>query len=221
MDVTGIDDWPCTIFCWTKWSSAAATGISFIYIQLANPWNGITLGVNGTVGGDPLFANRFGVEGISTSSGTSGDTWYALGGRSSGTTNLTVVLDGTSTTAPTTSVDFPPVGADPTGGMVGGRSVSTPPTFQTSTALIGSVACCALWNVVLTDREMVALSKGLSPRKVRPSGLKFYSPLINVAWLNTVSPKFTSQADWYRSSFTSTPGGNPPTVVKGPPIRGI
>jgi len=218
-DGSGINDWPFTMFGWLKWDSATASSIAFIYLQGSNPWSGLVVGVDRVAAGNPLFFNKFGAATTLTSSGTSADTWYTIGGRCSSNTHMEVVLDGTSTTGSTSSIGFPFAGLDPTSGMVGGRSITTPPSFETP-AFTGSIACCCMWNAVLTDRDFVSLRKGLSPRKVRPDKLKFYSPLINFHWVSIAGPRLDSR-EWNRSSFTGTPGANPPTVVRGPPIRGI
>jgi hypothetical protein len=42
----------------------------------------------------------------------------------------------------------------------------------------GLLAEPAVWNVVLTATEVAMLAQGISPLKVRPSGLVFYAPLI-------------------------------------------
>ena len=41
----------------------------------------------------------------------------------------------------------------------------------------GAIAEVAVWSVALTDTEVASLSKGISPRKIRPQSLVFYSPL--------------------------------------------
>lgn len=42
----------------------------------------------------------------------------------------------------------------------------------------GAVAEVGVWDVVLTADEITALSKGISPRFIRPASLKAYAPLI-------------------------------------------
>ena len=42
----------------------------------------------------------------------------------------------------------------------------------------GELAEMAMWNVALTDAEVLQLSKGFSPSFIRPSKLVFYAPLI-------------------------------------------
>lgn len=45
----------------------------------------------------------------------------------------------------------------------------------------GSIAEAAIWDVALTDDEIAALAKGVSPLLIRPESLKRYWPLLNDA----------------------------------------
>ena len=40
----------------------------------------------------------------------------------------------------------------------------------------GGIAECAIWNVALTEPEVVSLSKGIAANRVRPQSLVFYFP---------------------------------------------
>ena len=42
--------------------------------------------------------------------------------------------------------------------------------------LNGGLAECAIWDVALTEPEVVSLSKGMSASRIRPQNLKFYFP---------------------------------------------
>lgn len=44
--------------------------------------------------------------------------------------------------------------------------------------LDGRCAEVAVWNVALTDDEIVSLAKGFKPTRVRPQSLVFYAPLV-------------------------------------------
>jgi hypothetical protein len=43
---------------------------------------------------------------------------------------------------------------------------------------IGDIADAAIWSAALTDDEIVSLSKGFKPTRIRPQSLVFYAPLI-------------------------------------------
>ena len=52
-------------------------------------------------------------------------------------------------------------------------------SFSTiGTAWDGRLASLAVWDASLTDEEMISMSKGFSPRRVRPQSLRMYIPLI-------------------------------------------
>lgn len=51
------------------------------------------------------------------------------------------------------------------------------PSGGPTTLFNGRISDTAIWNVVLTIDEINSLSKGFSPKKVRPQSLKFYCPL--------------------------------------------
>jgi hypothetical protein len=40
------------------------------------------------------------------------------------------------------------------------------------------IAEVGIWNVVLTESEIISLAKGITPDKIRPQNLAFYAPLI-------------------------------------------
>jgi hypothetical protein len=69
-----------------------------------------------------------------------------------------------------------PTGAQGIGGAAGSRYVIG---LRSSVSLSwgGAIAEVAVWLVTLTTAEMVALSKGASPLKVRPADLYHYHPV--------------------------------------------
>lgn len=73
-------------------------------------------------------------------------------------------LGGTSSQVPS-GIDSTVVGVD----YATGPSVTRP--------FIGALAEAAVWNVALTDADMLALNAGVSPLKIRPDALVFYAPL--------------------------------------------
>ena len=57
---------------------------------------------------------------------------------------------------------------------IGGRYVTTTPDFFANCLL----AECGIWNVALSQEEVISLSKGVSSALIRPQNLVFYAPLI-------------------------------------------
>jgi hypothetical protein len=68
------------------------------------------------------------------------------------------------------------------------ESISNPSVFVNFSSLAGvghdtagqqiSMAEAAIWNTVLEENEILALSKGAKPKTIRPEFLIFYSPLV-------------------------------------------
>lgn len=69
----------------------------------------------------------------------------------------------------------------------------------------GSLAEVGIWDVVLTMDELISLSKGFAPRRIRPQSLVFYTPLIrNVVEL--------------RSGLSVSTSASAPTVSEHPRV---
>lgn len=98
-------------------------------------------------------------------------TWAHAGAVFASATSRTAYLNGTAATVETTSRI--PAGIDRT--EIGVE-------YHTSGTLAqpwnGQIAEAAVWDVALTDAEMAALAKGVSPLLVRPTSLVYYWPII-------------------------------------------
>ena len=70
----------------------------------------------------------------------------------------------------------------------------------------GTLADCAIWNVVLTATEMLAISKGARPRSIRPKNLILWWPLAGLA----------TEPDMSGNSVNATTVTAP--VAFGPPL---
>jgi len=79
---------------------------------------------------------------------------------------------------------------------------------DTSTTFPGRLADVAFWNVALTDAEVLALSTGVRPNKIRPSNLAAYWPLDGLA-----SPEPDLSGNKNNGTITGTP-----SQAAGPPI---
>ena len=102
---------------------------------------------------------------------TADDQWHHVCGVFTSSTNRGVFLDGDK--GPVAPEDHTPSGI--TTLRIGGRQSGyiqrrdrNPPNI--------SLAHPAIWNVALTDEEVVALAAGASPLSIRSSALKFYAP---------------------------------------------
>ena len=169
---------PCTLSAWVKLteinSSHTNTGTTHAALAIWGFTNNnfIMIGVGGTNG---AFASK-GSAGAETARASSGagfanDVWIHLCGVFTSSTSMAIYEDGTS---------------------VGSSSTSGTPTFSSNEGMVfigaantvaapfaGLVAHCAMWNVALNASEIAALARGMSPVRIRPSGLKGYWPLIS------------------------------------------
>jgi hypothetical protein len=91
---------------------------------------------------------------------------YLNGGSGSGTFNATYTENTTSVT--TTTPNQIRIGARYNGSSVGAY-------FD------GDISELAIWNVALGVDEIVSLSRGFKPPRIRPQSLVFYAPLIRTA----------------------------------------
>jgi Concanavalin A-like lectin/glucanases superfamily len=112
-----------------------------------------------------------------------------------------------------------------TGSKVNGNGVSITPTgiacvtmggLRSSSAITqlcdASIADCAVWDVALTDAEVVALSKGVPPTLIRPSDLTGFWPL--EAGSGYLQSRIRDGA-----SYTLTLTGTAPTAADHPPTQ--
>lgn len=172
--------WPITMFCRAKSTNTTGEQVALGYVQSNSPYNGLLMGFNGHVGGDPLGFSRFGVVGVNSSVGYTSGVWRSWAGRASSNTVFDIDAEGTVDTGATTSVSWPASAFDVEIGSRLTPSISLP--------LNGDVASVAMWNVSLTDADEAQLIAGFSPRRVRPQSLVFYAPLVR----ELVAPKFAS-----------------------------
>ena len=189
---------PMTMACWFNSDSAALNQRLF---SLANETNGTDfygLMAGGGVSGDIIRLSLQQGSGnasfVDTTTGYAINTWHHAAGSVDAAGNLKVWIDGGS--KGTGSTAFTPTGLNRT--RVGFLRAATP---QYTSGLIGEVG---LWNVALTDAEILALYRS-SPLAVRPESLAAYWPL-----------RLDEDKDWL-GGFDLTANGTP-QVGDHPPI---
>lgn len=169
--VTGV---PCTI---ASWFNVANVTTFFNLVALTDAGGNAyaTLALAGDVGGDPVQAiqSDFGEVTASTSAGFSASTWQHACGVYSATNSRAAYLNGGS--KGTNSSSPPSSGHAWANTSVGAFKGSSTSVFS---PINGSMAETAVWNVALTDDEVLSLARGVSPRLVRPTGLVAYWPLV-------------------------------------------
>lgn len=202
-----VSAYPITIFARGKSTDTANLQTLATFIQNSGSYSGAALFFHGATGGDPMIFSKFGGVNANSVAGYSSGTWLAVAGRASGATQLDIDLDGTVTAGAATSVAFP-TSPPPADVFIGARYNPTPGNLLT-----GSAACVALWAAYLDDDEVMSLTKGFSPRRVRPQSLKFYVPLVR-----DLRAVFDALSSGGHSGWTTT---GSPTVTDHPRSYGI
>lgn len=86
--------------------------------------------------------------------------------------------------------------------------IGAAPETPTSGFSDGRIAECGLWNIALTDDEILSLARGLPPWRVRPGNLVGYWPLWGLQ-----SPEVDLTSGARSLTFTGSP-----TLADGPPV---
>lgn len=192
--------YPFTMFVRGNSTSNSAQQVPLsLMVSSGDAYNGSTLIMDGSLGGDPVRFSKFGGVLANSAGGYSINTWHAIAGRANSATALDVSLDGTQTAGAATSVSFKSIIEL----QIGARA-----TPSITLPMAGACACAAVWDALLDDAELVSLAKGFSPRRIRPQSLKLYVPMVRAFsvpfW--SVAAATPSLAD---AVGTSTPSEHP------------
>lgn len=164
---------PVSMAVWFYPETIAANQMLIGLIETGGANSSFRLNAEGAVGGDPLRAYTIG-PGVNkyaqASTGFSINTWQHACGVFAANNDRRVYLNGGN--KGTNSESATPTGISNT--ILGARPY-TPLVFD---SLLGSLAEAAIWDVALTDDDVLILSKGYSPLLVKPESLLLYVPLI-------------------------------------------
>jgi hypothetical protein len=94
-------------------------------------------------------------------------------------------------------------------------SLGQQPDQNTSARLIGQIAQVAIWNVAISDIEIIMLSRGVSPYHIRPHALRGYWAL----WGASPEPDWSGYASHMTVAGTSISSINPRVGALLPPRR--
>lgn len=133
----------------------------------------------GDLSGDPVqnrWVDNTLVGSRQSSGGYSTNTLQSIIARGDSANASSIFLDGVKTTGVTTNVM---VGSTAMKQLTVGAYVSFSGVYQEF--VNGSIAMVAYWGAALTDDECIALSKGFSPKRIRPQSLRKYLPLVRDA----------------------------------------
>ena len=166
---------PVTIACWAKTSitgSAQIMGGLFTSGSAANR-NNFQIRLNNTEAVVAASSSATGESNAATSTTITAGTWFHACGVFASATSRAAYLNGGGKVTETTS--RVPSGIDRTSVGVGDGSSALNPFAPAGT---GDIAEVAIWDIDLTDAEVLLLSKGVSPLLVRPGNLVGYWPLV-------------------------------------------
>jgi hypothetical protein len=164
-----------TLACFFNTNDVTVTQTIMGMSRNSTGFDGFWLVLRGAVGGDPLWAQEFNGSSANaeTTSGVSVNTWHHGCAVFAATNDRRIYLDGGSkgTDSANRSV---PSGLDNTtvGSLKYNNGTDDDDPFS------GMVAEVGIWNVALTDTEVLMLSLGYSPLLIRPQNLVFYVPLV-------------------------------------------
>lgn len=197
---------PLTISAWAYSSVSTATKQIMVGLYKST--------ATGNVDAFRMLLDASAVNAVASNASTSGEafstagpatnTWFHAAAVFTSATSRASFLNGGNKGTDTTNIT--PASLDRT--SIGLRdNVSGDQAFASGGT--GYIADVAIWNVALTDAEVLSLSKGFSPLKVRPSGLVFYCPLLGI----TPEPNLINAATAPTIQGTLTAGPHAPLIM--------
>lgn len=198
---------PLTMAAWAYSSVSAATKQNILGLYTSSATADINMFSLALDASNVAFTAANGASGSQafTSAGPSTNTWFHVAGVATSATSRAVYFNGGSKGTDTNSKT--PFGMDRF--TLGKRdNVSNDRPFAGGGT--GYLADVALWNVALTDAEVLSLARGYSPLLVRPSALVFYSPLFGTG---TTEPNLFDAVNELAIQGTLTAGPHPPIIM--------
>ena len=166
-----ISAYPFTIAAWGNTSNNTEYNtLVNISDATVSAYHGLTF--DGVAAGDPIqaYSGNGSVNGVArTTTGYSINTWAHGCGVFNASNSRSAFINGGGKGTNTTNIT--PSGMNRTSIGVF-RATNRYDPFQ------GSIAEVGIWNVALTDDEVLALAKGFTPDQIRPQSLIAYLPLV-------------------------------------------
>lgn len=199
---------PVSFSIWANFSTVASTNELIDLTDNSSGFDNAFRFYHDAAGG-PTISSRFsGSEsGVSWNALLSTGAWHHLAGvidtgtAIGGGNNTSLYVDGVAASHFFGSAGTP-TGISTTG--VGVYPAPSPPV-----AMTGLLSDAAVWNVALAAAEALALSQGVRPFYIRPSGLVSYWPLFGLA---------STEPDLSGGKRNLTPSNSPPAGSGDPPV---
>lgn len=200
---------PLTMACWFRTPNVSDNQV-LMSVGASGTTHRFGLMTGGAIASDPILAqvNAGSTTSATTTAGYSANVWHHACGVYDSATSRAAYLDGGA--KGTNATSKVPSGLNRT--AIGREVQATPANY-----VDGDIAEAAIWNVALTDGEVMTLSLGLSPLLVRPSGLVAYwpmagrlSPEIDPVGRFDMTITGATQAEHCRIIYPSDPSINSP-----------
>jgi len=163
---------PLTLAAWFRSNSITAAQSILTISNGGTTANYFRISAHGSVGGDPLRAQTAGgsYHSADSTSGYSANVWHHGCGVFTSSASVKVYLDGGNSATDNpgvtpTGLDTTTIGSEDNGGVY-------------NQPFDGEIANAVIYNVALTDAEVLSLSLGCSPLLVRPGNIAAYWHLI-------------------------------------------
>ncbi len=167
--------YPSTFSAWVYMTSRSATNTNILSLgQSGTTSQGrITVANSGSNYAPFINANQPAVANVTATAttGTNLNTWHHVCGVFESSTSRIIYLDGGNSATNTVSSVPPGLNSIRIGASFGAAGAP-------AILFNGRISDTAIWSVVLTIDEITSLSKGFSPKKIRPQSLEFHCPLI-------------------------------------------
>jgi hypothetical protein len=189
--------------CWFNTDSNSIREAMMSLVNSASSTDGWILTLAGDAVGDPVrfaCASGGGVDNADTSSGFSLNTWTHACGVAASATDRRVFINGGSKVSNLNS-------RTPSG--VNRFSIGRNGDLSANQRYFGGMlAEAGIWNVALTDDEVVSLARGFSPLLIRPQSLVAYWPL-----LGNTSPEVDLRTNKYNLTVTGATKADHPRIL--------
>ncbi len=165
---------PISISAWAHPDDAANTGTIYFCGDNGSTKDWYSLRLMGGTAGDPLQMRVRDVTAFSdaeTSNSYNVNAWNHVFGKVLSATSRTAILNGDIANEGNSTASRSPTTPNRT--AIGRLGDGTPSSYFS-----GRIAEVAVWDVGLSDDEVVALSKGISPLLIRPGNLISYRPIL-------------------------------------------
>jgi hypothetical protein len=160
---------PFTMACWFNTLNNSAGG-SLMSIGNSSTTNRFQLNANGNAGNVGISAVGSTTQTASTSTNYTTNVWHHAAAVCGSSSNRSAYLNGGGKQSNNLSVT--PAGINNI--IIGSRWNGGSRGFYFG----GRIAEVAIWNIALTDDEILSLSKGFAPSLIRPMNLRFYNRCI-------------------------------------------